>query len=145
MRDWVLEAIEHSGLSQAEITRKLHSLRKWPDNRSVFNKIVKGRREVGAQEMYDISLVTKYPIPIGGQPRRWEELLVEAVNEAKRQGADAAEIHLAFAAATPMDLQSRLLVLAGLPRDRAQLALEVISGEAERHDISHKSDKSGNQ
>lgn len=68
MKDWVNQALEHSGLSQAELARELTNRFKWPDNRSILNKIVKGDRDLKADEMFDISKATGFPIPGGEAP-----------------------------------------------------------------------------
>lgn len=63
MKEWVISALEHSGLSQSELARELTKNHGWADNRSILNKIVTGDRELKADELYDISRATGYPIP----------------------------------------------------------------------------------
>ena len=63
MKEWVLAALQHAGMSQAALSRELAANHKWPDNRSVLNKIVTGSRALSADEMFDISQATGYPIP----------------------------------------------------------------------------------
>ena len=61
--DWVKNAVDHSGLSQAEIARRLHKRFGWRDDRTIINKILKTNRGVKAKEMMDISDVTGFPLP----------------------------------------------------------------------------------
>lgn len=68
MQKWVAEAVASSGKSQAEVVRLLHAQFNWADDRSVINKIIKGRRDVSADEAMQISSVTGYPLD--GQVRR---------------------------------------------------------------------------
>lgn len=68
MQKWVAEAVASSGKSQAEVARLLHAQFNWADDRSVINKIIKGRRDVSADEALHISSVTGYPME--GQARR---------------------------------------------------------------------------
>ncbi len=63
MKDWVNAALEYSQLSQAELARKLANDYGWSDNRSIFNKILNGDRELKAEEMLDISNATGFPLP----------------------------------------------------------------------------------
>lgn len=63
MKEWVVKAMEHAGLKQAEMTRRLHTQFGWSENRSIFNKIITGERGLGAKEMYEISKLTAFPIP----------------------------------------------------------------------------------
>jgi hypothetical protein len=65
MKDWVISALQYSGMSQADLARELAENFKWSDNRSILNKIVKGDRDLKADEMFDISRATGYPIPAG--------------------------------------------------------------------------------
>jgi hypothetical protein len=67
MKEWVIEALEHAGMSQADLVRELHSRFNWADNRSVLNKIISGSRDLKADEMLHISVATGHPIP-GGLP-----------------------------------------------------------------------------
>ncbi|WP_426126273.1 S24 family peptidase [Pararhizobium sp. PWRC1-1] len=62
MQKWVAEAVASSGKSQAEVARLLHAQFNWADDRSVINKIIKGRRDVSADEAMHISSVTGYPM-----------------------------------------------------------------------------------
>lgn len=65
MKNWVISALQYAGLSQADLTRELATNYKWSDNRSILNKIVTGERDLKADEMYDISKATGFPIPDG--------------------------------------------------------------------------------
>lgn len=63
MKDWVNSALSHSGMSQADLARELAANYKWSENRSILNKIVTGDRDLKADEMFDISRATGFPIP----------------------------------------------------------------------------------
>jgi repressor LexA len=60
---WVAEALEHANIKQAELARRLHHQFGWADDRSMINKILKGRRDVSASEMMEISEITGFPLP----------------------------------------------------------------------------------
>lgn len=92
MRDWVVKAVEDSRLSQADIVRRLHSQCGWSDNKTIFNKIYTGKRELGAQEMFDISQVTGVPIPALGAKRDWRTEVKDGLQSALDAGADQHEI-----------------------------------------------------
>lgn len=57
-------------MSQSELARELTSNYGWSDNRSILNKIVTGLRKLDAQEMFDISKATGYPIPGAEVPQK---------------------------------------------------------------------------
>lgn len=63
---WVDSALRASKMSQAALTRQLHRDFNWSEDRSVVNKILKGRRDVSAKELLDISTATGYPLPEKG-------------------------------------------------------------------------------
>ena len=67
MKEWVLSAMEHAEMSQADLVRELAANYGWSDNRSILNKIVKGERDLKADEMLAISKATGYPLP-GSEP-----------------------------------------------------------------------------
>lgn len=70
MKDWVISAMEHADMSQADLVREMAANYGWSDNRSIVNKIVKGERDLKADEMIDISRATGYPIPSTKPPRQ---------------------------------------------------------------------------
>lgn len=63
MNQWVKQALEHAGLSQAEATRRLAARFNWPDDRSILNKMILRRRGVEAAEALQISELTGFPLP----------------------------------------------------------------------------------
>lgn len=63
MDQWVKRALEHAGISQSELTRRLHARFNWPMDRSIVNKMATRRRGVEATEAMQISEVTGYPLP----------------------------------------------------------------------------------
>ncbi|WCK26609.1 S24 family peptidase [Agrobacterium pusense] len=65
MKDWVISALQYAGMSQSDLSRELAAKHKWSDNRSILNKIVTGERDLKADEMFDISRATGYPVPTG--------------------------------------------------------------------------------
>lgn len=62
-KEWLKQALEHSGISQAELARELHKRFNWPDDRSAINKILKDRRRIKATEMVQISEITGFRLP----------------------------------------------------------------------------------
>lgn len=63
-RNWVEAALAHSKLKQAEVSRRLSQRFGWRDDRSLLNKIIKGRRILDAKEMIEISEITGFPLPV---------------------------------------------------------------------------------
>lgn len=63
MKDWVISAIKHANMDQATLARGLTEKLGLNEDRSIVNKLVKGRRQLGADEMLAISDLTGYPIP----------------------------------------------------------------------------------
>lgn len=63
-REWVLKALEYSGISQAEAARRLAAeFNISGGDRSLVNKIVKGKRELSARELYALAKMTGYAAP----------------------------------------------------------------------------------
>lgn len=62
-KEWLAAALNHGEIKQAELSRQLHQRFGWADDRSVVNKILKGRRDISAKEMFEISQITGYPLP----------------------------------------------------------------------------------
>lgn len=58
---WVVDAMAHAGMSQAELSRRLHARKLIGDDRSVANKIALGKREVSADEAIAIAEITGFP------------------------------------------------------------------------------------
>lgn len=58
---WVVDAMTHAGMSQAELSRRLHARKLIGDDRSVANKIALGKRDVSADEAIAIAEITGYP------------------------------------------------------------------------------------
>ncbi len=64
---WVLEAIKRSGVSQAELARRLTDKLGRSVDRAAVNKMVKGQRDVAADEMLAIADVTGFPVPFASR------------------------------------------------------------------------------
>lgn len=63
MDTWLKQALTTSGMTQAELSRRLTNRFNWPEDRSIINKILKGRRGLSATEAVQISDTTGYPLP----------------------------------------------------------------------------------
>lgn len=63
MGEWVAKALEYTGMSQAELVRRLHQRFGWSNDRSIINKITKGKRDISALEIMQIAEITGYPLP----------------------------------------------------------------------------------
>lgn len=61
INQWVVDAMKHAGISQAELSRQLHARKLIGDDRSVANKIALGRRDVSADEAIAIEQITGFP------------------------------------------------------------------------------------
>lgn len=64
LSEWVKDAIKHSGLSQAELARRLTEQLKRAIDRAAVNKMTKGTRAVAGDEMIAIEEITGYPAPL---------------------------------------------------------------------------------
>lgn len=64
LSEWVKDAIKHSGLSQAELARRLTEQLKRAIDRAAVNKMTKGTRAVAGDEMIAIEEITGYPVPL---------------------------------------------------------------------------------
>lgn len=60
---WTREALDFSGISQAEMARIISEKVRREIDRAAVNKMTKGTRQVAADEMLAISEATKFPIP----------------------------------------------------------------------------------
>lgn len=67
MREWIKKAITYKtgdGYgSQTAVVTLLAENCGWTPTRGKLNKLISGRQELSASDMYDISLVTGYPVP----------------------------------------------------------------------------------
>lgn len=61
INQWVVDAMAHANMSQAELGRRLHARKLIGDDRSVANKIALGRRDVSAEEAIAIAEITGFP------------------------------------------------------------------------------------
>ena len=63
VNQWVGAAVKKSGLSQAEVARRLTEQLRREIDRAAVNKMVKGPRDVAADEMLAIEAITDVPVP----------------------------------------------------------------------------------
>lgn len=63
LSQWVAKSLEHAGIGQAELGRQLSDRLGVPYDRSMVNKIVKGRRDVSPEEMTAIAEILGVPVP----------------------------------------------------------------------------------
>ncbi|MDQ2079508.1 XRE family transcriptional regulator [Xanthobacteraceae bacterium Astr-EGSB] len=63
IHQWVAKALEVSGLSQAEMARRLTTELRRDIDRAAVNKMVKGTRDVAADEMLAIETISGVPAP----------------------------------------------------------------------------------
>lgn len=63
MNEWVIEALDHAKMSQAELARLLKERLKRSFDRSTVNKMTIGTRKVKADELIAIEELTGYPAP----------------------------------------------------------------------------------
>lgn len=83
MEDWLQQALESSGMKQAELARQLHAKFNWPDDRSVINKVLKHKRKLSAIEAMQIAKITMHPLPGG---------VMEAVEEEVRSAQPTGDL-----------------------------------------------------
>lgn len=62
-RQWLNEAIEKSGISRAELARRLTSEYRISVDRAAISKATLGKRDISADEMIAISTITNFPVP----------------------------------------------------------------------------------
>ncbi|QRM55126.1 S24 family peptidase [Sinorhizobium sp. BG8] len=93
-KNWVEAALAHSKLKQAEVTRRLHNRFGWREDRSLINKILKGRRILDAKEMFAISEVTGFPLPADETTPPQTVPLISWVSAGTLSRDDAADEHL---------------------------------------------------
>lgn len=62
--DWVARALRQSGITQAELARRMADRLGRDIGRDVVNKIVKNRRDVATDELLAISAITHTPAPL---------------------------------------------------------------------------------
>lgn len=65
LNTWLAEALQRSGVSQAELSRRLTERLGQSIDRAAVNKMVKGTRDISAAEMLEISKLLKHPLPRG--------------------------------------------------------------------------------
>lgn len=64
MNQWVADALAHApSLSQGALSRKVCERLKYTEDRSIINKIIKGRRGVSADEVFAIADITGFAAP----------------------------------------------------------------------------------
>jgi hypothetical protein len=63
MASWAEKAIEHAGMSQADLSRVLVQAGLTSVDRAAVSKVIKGERVLKAEEMLEVSRITGYPIP----------------------------------------------------------------------------------
>lgn len=63
LETWLAKAIDTSGLSQAELSRRLSVTVGRSIDRAAVNKMVMGKREMAADEMFAIAQITRVPPP----------------------------------------------------------------------------------
>jgi hypothetical protein len=68
LADWVKKATEYAGISQADLSRRLHDYGLRTVDKSAVSKLVKGERGLTAHEMLAINAITKYPMPGAQSP-----------------------------------------------------------------------------
>jgi transcriptional regulator with XRE-family HTH domain len=75
LSDWVQKALDHAGMTQAELSRALIQAGLRTIDRSAVNKILLGTRKLLAEEMLEISRITDYPITDRriGRPKQDEQ------------------------------------------------------------------------
>jgi phage repressor protein C with HTH and peptisase S24 domain len=60
---WLLQALEHSGLSQSALAERLDAVVQKKVDRSTINKMVLGKRSISAEELLRISEITGFDVP----------------------------------------------------------------------------------
>lgn len=63
---WIQEALQHSGLSQSELARRLTEQLGRSIDRAAVNKMTKGTRNISGEEMLAIEALTGHPAPTAG-------------------------------------------------------------------------------
>lgn len=63
LNTWLAEALQRSGVSQAELSRRLTERLGQSIDRAAVNKMVKGKRDISAAEMLEIARILKQPPP----------------------------------------------------------------------------------
>lgn len=100
---WLNDALASSGIKQAELARALAARGVIDDNRSIVNKMAKGDREISVEELFAISEITGYPIPVPGGDDEIGGLAsaIRAAPESKQQQIIGVVRALLSARATP--------------------------------------------
>ena len=63
MKDWLIEVLDKTGISQAELARRMTAEYHLSLDRSAINKIAKDKREMTAEEMLAIAEIAQVDIP----------------------------------------------------------------------------------
>lgn len=63
LNTWVRDALDHSGMSGAELARRLSSRVGRSIDRAAINKVLKGLRRISADELVAIADITGFPSP----------------------------------------------------------------------------------
>ena len=64
LSDWVADALKHSGMGQAELSRRLTAKLRRAIDRAAVNKMLTGKRAVSGDELLAIEEATGYPAPM---------------------------------------------------------------------------------
>lgn len=64
LNEWVADALKHSGMGQAELSRRLTEKLRRAIDRAAVNKMVSGKRAVSGDEMLAIEEATGFPAPM---------------------------------------------------------------------------------
>lgn len=70
INQWVVEARKRSRLSQAELARRMTVELRREIDRAAVNKMVRGTRDVAADEMLAIEVITGLPVPSPNVPTK---------------------------------------------------------------------------
>lgn len=133
-KKWVEAALAHSKLKQAEVSRRLSQRFGWRDDRSLINKIIKGRRILDAKEMLAISEVTGFPLPVDESSPPRTVPLISWVSAGALARDDVADDHLGKIVADLPDGDWIALRVDGSSMDRISPPDSIIF--VDRHDTN---------
>lgn len=128
LAQWVMEALNSAGITQAELSRQLSNRLQRSIDRAAVNKLKNGQRQLSADEILAISEITRYPLPVsqsfvaqqGGSGIRSPSVLDDRVKVSALEDVISATLETKigpFAAATARDLASALVDAALSPMD----------------------------
>ena len=63
LNEWLVEALNYSGLSQAALAERLDARVPKKIDRSIINKMVLGKRVISAEELLQIAKITNFELP----------------------------------------------------------------------------------